>query len=113
MVSTWSASQGTAWASGWSPTSTATSSTTSSACWPNRAPRLEALVLAVGRAARRGEVFLLDFLGVEFRRALAHGLQHFFQRRRLAPSTAAWVDAGGDGGAHVGRFAAARLRVRA
>src|SRR5882762_10480543 len=85
------------------------SSTTSPACSPWS---LEALVFGVGRPTDVREVFLLDSLGIEFRGALAHGLQHFFQRRRLALDPAQGVDARDDEGAQIRADEAARLQLR-
>src|SRR6267154_687946 len=111
MASTSSISPRTEWITGSCPISAATSSTISPACWLNSPPRPEALVFCVRRAAGVREVFLLDFLGVEFRGALAHGLQHFFERRRLALDPAQGIDARDDESAQVGADEAARLQL--
>src|SRR5258706_4951359 len=83
---------------------------TPAACSPGKPPSLR-LVLGIRRTARRGKVFLLDFLGVEFRRALAHGLQDFLERRRLALDPAHAVDARLDAGAKVRTDEAAGLQL--
>src|SRR6267154_1408823 len=83
---------------------------TPAACSPGKPPCLR-LVLGIRRTARRGKVFLLDFLGVEFRRALAHGLQDFLERRRLALDPAKGVDARHDEGAQIRADEAARFQL--
>src|SRR5438874_6846422 len=66
----------------------------------------------VGRAAGAGEVFLLHFVGIELAGALAHRLQHFLERRRLALDPAQRVDARDDEGAQIRADEAARLQPR-
>src|SRR5712671_2497760 len=111
MASTSSISPRTEWITGSCPISAATSSTISPACWLNSPPRPEALVFCVRRAADGREVLLLDFLGVEFRGALAHGLQHFLQRRRLALNPAKRIDARDHESAQIRADEAARLQL--
>src|SRR5215470_17277459 len=60
-------------------------------------------------ASRRSQVLLLDSVGVEFRRAVAHGLQDFLERRRIALDPAQRVDAADHECAQVGADEAALL----
>src|SRR5215831_20564240 len=62
-------------------------------------------------ASRRSQVLLLDPVGVEFSRALAHGLQDFLERRRVALDPAQRVDAPDHEGPQIGADEAALLEL--